>query len=410
MWKFLKDYRDNYRLFSFNSKVFLLGGVFNGLGMAVFGLLFNLYLKEYGYQETQIGNILSFGALGATIIAVPSAMLIERISMKRILLWTTIISSVCSALAIYFHELKLIMLFYFMANMLISVYRVCVAPFFMRNSTPRERIYLFSFQSAMMMLSQLFGFMLGGYLPKILISMGAASTLTQSYEISLYASILASLISIFPFILIKPQAHTPSPRKLMDKLRHYSWGIILKLMIPKLLIGMGAGLVIPFMNLYFKNIFRLDSDSIGFFFSIMQVGLFFGMMLSPLISRKFGMLNSIVLTELFSIPFMLILALTNNLPLAVLAFIFRGTLMNMSVPISANFEMELVKPGEQAFTNAVSMLAWNGAWTISASLGGAIIEKYSFAYSFYVTIILYLVSAISYYLFFGKFKTQRTRK
>ena len=173
-------------------------------------------------------------------------------------------------------------------------------------------------------------------------------------------------------------------------------------MIPKILVGLGAGLVIPFMNLYFKIVFNADSSRIGTYFSIMQVFLFLGMLTAPQLSKRFGMINTIVLTELLSIPFMFILALTTNLPLAVIAFVARGTLMNLNLPVSANFEMELVNPNEQAFTNAISTLSWQGAWTISSWLGGQIIEKYSFAWSFYVTIGFYFLSACSYYIFFRK--------
>ena len=156
------------------------------------------------------------------------------------------------------------------------------------------------------------------------------------------------------------------------------------------------------MNLYFKNEYNLESDTIGIFFSVMQVFLFLGMMSAPYLTKKLGMMQSIVLTELLSIPFMFILAMSRYLPLAVIAFIMRGTLMNMNLPISSNFEMELVKPYEQPFTNAISTFGWQGAWTFSAWAGGQIIEKYSFAFSFYVTIVAYFLSAATYYYFFSK--------
>jgi len=252
------------------------------------------------------------------------------------------------------------------------------------------------------MLSQLLGFIIGGYLPKILQSTGITDNISSAYEYSLYISILGTLISILPFLKIQ-QADIPEKRSnFIQGLTKYNWPIISRLMIPKILVGLGAGLVIPFMNLYFKIVFNADSAKIGSYFSIMQVFLFLGMLSAPQLSKRFGMINTIVLTELFSIPFMLILALSNNLPLAVVAFVARGTLMNLNLPVSANFEMELVNPNEQAFTNAISTLSWQGAWTISSWLGGQIIEKYSFAWSFYVTIAFYFLSACSYYLFFHK--------
>lgn len=74
--------------------------------------------------------------------------------------------------------------------------------------------------------------------------------------------------------------------------------------------------------------------------------------------------------------------------------------MNMNIPISSNFEMELVEDRNRPLTNAVSMLSWNAAWTLSAHFGGGIIEKYSFTLSFFITVGLYFFSAATYYMFF----------
>jgi len=396
----MREYLEKIKMISPNARYFLVGGLFNGLGMSVFSLLFNLYLKDFGYSETVIGHILSAGALGAAVVAVPSAMIIERFHLKHVLILGTLLSSISYGLQVFFQDIQFILFFSFTATMFIIVYRVSVAPFFMRNSTPTERIHLFSLSYAIMMLSQLLGFFIGGFLPKLTMGLGLAGSLTEAYRLSLYTSIVLTMISVIPFLSIEQR---PVPRiksRFVERIRRYNWGIILRLMIPKIFVGMGAGLVIPFMNLYFKIVFKLQAETIGIYFSILQVFMFFGMLAAPFLTRRFGMIKSIVLTELLSVPFMLTLALTHNLPLAVMAFILRGTLMNMNIPISSNFEMELVREADQPFTNAISMLAWNGAWTVSAHWGGRIIEEYSFSFSFYITIALYVISAVTYYFFF----------
>ena len=407
MFRIIKLYYLHTKLFSENAKLFLFGGLFNGIGLSVFSLLFNLYLKEKGFSESQIGQILSWGSLGSAVIAIPAAILLERIHVRKVLIWSTIFAAIAYFMAIYSQLLSLIFFFMFFANSFITVYRVSIAPFFMRNSSKRERIYLFSFHSAITMLSQLIGFTVGGFLPNLLLNINFVDSLPNAYKFSLYFSVVGTLISIIPFFKIEQAAIPEKKTNFLKGLPNYSWSIISKLMIPKILVGLGAGLVIPFMNLYFRTVFQASSASIGSFFSIMQIFLFLGMLSAPQLSRKFGMINTIVLTELLSIPFMFILAISKNLPLAVVAFVARGTLMNLNIPVSANFEMELVKPKEQAFTNAISTLSWQGAWTISAWVGGAIIEKYSFAWSFYITIVLYFMSAISYYIFFGSKKNNK---
>ena len=400
MKNIVKYYLLHIQLFNKNARLFLLSGFLSGLGLAIFGLLFNLYLQENGFTESQIGTILSFGALGSAIMAIPAAILLERYSLKMLLVWSTLLAVISYFMALFSKILSLISLFFLLANMFIIVYRVATSPFLMNNSTKRERIFLFSFNSALAMFAQSIGFLVGGYLPKLFLLSHITTSLLVAYKFSLYISVIGTLVSIIPFLKLPQAPIIQKGFSFIRGFREYNWSILSKLIIPRLLLGLGAGLVIPFMNLYFKNIFHAESTSIGFFFSILQIFLFIGFLSTPLLSKQFGMLNTIVYTQLLSIPFMLYLAISRNLPLSVIAFIARGTLMNLNQPIISNFEMELVKQADRPFTNALSTLTWQGSFTISSWLGGHIIEKYSFGWSFYITIILYLISAATYYLFF----------
>ena len=149
------EYLSSFKLISRNAKLFLLGGVFNGIGMSVFRLLFNLYLKEAGYGEGSIGTILSARSLGAAVIAIPVAILLRRVHAKHILIGATLLASACYAFQVTFNELTLIIVFAFFAHMFFMTYRLVSAPFFMRNSTEKERIYLFSLQAVVFVISQL---------------------------------------------------------------------------------------------------------------------------------------------------------------------------------------------------------------------------------------------------------------
>ena len=61
------------------------------------------------------------------------------------------------------------------------------------------------------------------------------------------------------------------------------------------------------------------------------------------------------------------------LPLALLAYLARQVLMNMSTPIQDNFALELVPPERQSLLNAVKMLSWTGSWTVAARISGELI-------------------------------------
>jgi MFS family permease len=114
------------------------------------------------------------------------------------------------------------------------------------------------------------------------------------------------------------------------------------------------------------------------------------------------MVRTIVFTELASIPFMLILAYSYNFPLVFMAFLLRGALMNMGQPVGTNFAMEMVPKSHQGLMNALLMFAWTSSWMISTRIGGMVIEIYGYTVSLLVAIILYVISALTYFMFFRK--------
>jgi MFS family permease len=373
-----------------------------GLNYSIFALLLNLYFKEIGFTEDLIGEVLSWGAWGMAIISVPAALIIPKVQVKKILIVSVIFAGIFYLLQASFVERTQLLLASFTLGMMSSLARVAAAPFLMRNSTPKERTYLFSLNFGIYLVAAIVGSLGGGYLPNLFSHYVGSGAIAFRY--SLYLSVFLSVLALIPFMMIKPEKKEDEPS--IDK---KSWGkkviaqrgaLFFRLCFPFFILGMGAGLIIPFLNLYFRDRFLLPAGTIGIFFALLQFFMLAGILVGPLLSKKFGMIKTIVSTQLSSIPFMLVLAFTYNLPLAVVSFLFRGALMNMSQPISTNFAMEKVKEKEQALANALLMLSWTASWAASANLGGRLIKAYSFTLPLLITVGLYIISSVLYYFFF----------
>jgi predicted MFS family arabinose efflux permease len=78
--------------------------------------------------------------------------------------------------------------------------------------------------------------------------------------------------------------------------------------------------------------------------------------------------------------------------------------MNMAQPLFTNFAMEKVSHDEQPFTNALLVIAWTAGWGASASIGGMLIERFSYTIPFFTTCALYLLSTALIFTFFIKKK------
>jgi len=407
----IKDYLNHLKLFSKNVRLFLLGAFFVGLSFAGYLLLLNLYLKELSFKEGAIGQVLSMQAWGAVIITLPVAYILQKFQIRKVLIYSTLLASIFYFLLATVLELRGLLLVSFLLGMSITSYRVAAAPFFMRNSSPQERTYLFSLNFGIMIFAGIVGSLGGGYLVSLFNHLFGDQV--GAYRSSLYVAVFFGLLGVIPFYLIKPEKDFNKKGESLVwqfKVLKERGGLLLRLCIPFFIIGLGAGLIIPFLNLYFRDRFQLPAKSIGVYFAILQGFMLAGILLGPVLSKKVGMIKSIVYTQLASIPFMLCLAFSYFLPLAVMSFLLRGSLMNMSQPIATNFSMEKVSEKEQPLTNSVTTLAWTLSWGISANLGGKLIQAYGFTLPLLIAAGLYIFSSILYFSFFSSQKDRELGK
>ena len=391
----VSQYRNNLRLFSRNAWLFLLGTFFTGMGFSGFMLLFNLYLKSAGFPEGRIGNIITAGTLGTLIMAIPASAVIRRFSIKFILILSIPIILISRIAQISTLNYQLIIYSGLIAGLVSVFSQVASAPFFMRNSTAQERPYLFSMNFAFGLVAGILGSMMGGFLPGIIEKAGLVPYLTYRYTMYIFGGLV--LAALLPYLMIKEEPTRGPVERLQVS---SSWRIIMKLFLPNLVTGIGAGLSIPFLNLYFKEVFSASTGSIGIFYGLQQLLMISGLLIAPVLAEKIGKIKTVALSQLISIPFLVIMGITHNLWLAVVAFLIRATMMNMAQPLFSNYAMERVKHSEQPFTNALLVIAWTAGWGASASIGGLLIEHYSYGLPFFTTSLLYLISTILIFAFF----------
>ncbi len=396
----LKDYLNHVKMFTKNARLYLLGVFLIGINFHVFQLLLNLYLKELGFAEGQIGYIISSKAIGSTIIAIPVVLLLGRIKLKPFLLIGCILFGLFSYFIASSQTMILLILFSILSGMAFAIFRVAAGPFYMRNSTRKERTHLFSCAFGTIILSGMAGSITSGKAVTILNEF--TSDIILSYQYTLFGAILIGMTAIIPFLKIKatdPSTEENKIRLTLSQLKRRG-GFYFKITICNFLIGMGAGLIIPFLNLYFHDRFNLEADTIGLFYFVVAFSMVAGSLSGPIIAKRLGLVRTVVITQLISIPFMFILSYSYILPLAFMAFVIRAGLMNLGIPIVSNLSMELSDKTEHGLVNALMMIAWTSSWMISAAAGGRMIEQFGYTTTINTTIIIYIISSLIFYILF----------
>lgn len=385
--------------FSPNARAFLLGSFLLGIGHGAVWVHMNLYYRALGLGEEMIGRILSVGSLGTVLIAIPAAMWVDRFPAQRVFGFAAIGFSVFLGLQLLLPHPGVFLLASGLGAGLFTVHSVAAAPFFMRNASAEERIYLFGFANAIENLATIAAAIGVGQLARWLGARSGSELL--GLRVALGIATFAASLSLLAYLKIRSAPHELGARSIKDYVGARDLPLLFKLTFPGMLVGMGAGLVIPFLNLYFRDRFGQDPRQIGVYFAVSQALTVIGFLLGPPLARRIGSVAACVLTEVLSMPFFLVLAFAQSLPLAVFAFWMRGALMNMNHPISQNFAMEMVPSDQQTVTNSLRMLGWNGSWMISTQVGGWLIQRHGFTPPMCITITLYAIAAAMFWGFFG---------
>ncbi|MCK4643628.1 MFS transporter [bacterium] len=402
----MRDYFHSLSLFSRNVRLFLAGTFFIGIGQSVFMLMFNLYLKEAGYAEGFIGSTLSISSLGQALFSIPLALIMAKMKLRKILLIIPFLLML-SFLALTFGTTKpVIMTASFFRGIFFAVIMVVGPPFFMRNSGEKERTHIFSISFALALASGIFGNVMSGLLYGYAAKF--VSLELHQYRVTLTVGSVIAFLAVLAFILLDTGSMDPEKDKNKKiVLKNFPLGFMAKIALPQLVIGLGAGLVIPFLNLYFRDVWELTPKQIAPIFGVSQAFMFVGISLGPVLKKHMGMVKAVVLTQLLSMPFMFILGFSRVFWMVVISFFLRATLMNMSQPLITNFTMENVSKEFQFTATAILSSAWTGAWVISSWLGGNIIERYGFNIVFLSAIVFYFISSFLYIIFFLKSKRSK---
>ena len=130
------------------------------------------------------------------------------------------------------------------------------------------------------------------------------------------------------------------------------------------LISIGAGQIIPFLNLYVQRKFGLDLTSLNAVFALTSLGTVAAILAQPRLARRFGQITSVVIVQGALIPFLVVLGFSPVLWTVIVAMAVRNSLMNAGNPIFNAFAMEQVTPAERATLSAAMSVLWQIGWVI----------------------------------------------
>jgi len=381
-----------------------------GLGVGIWGVIFYLYLNlgEVGFAPDFIGNMFSVGAIATGLVALPAGLLCERIGTKRTIL-ISLAANLFNIVQIVVLEPSVLLLASLISGLIATLGWVASAPFMMEDTKPQERTFLFSLNFAIWMITGVIGSLLGGIMPDMFNSVlglatGAIAGSAVGYRITLALASVASAAAVVPILLVR--ANHTIPRQEVGALLSFrnmkSWSTIIKFIVPVAIVGLGAGFIIPLFNVFFKLRYSATSETVGTIFALGNVTVGIASLGIPVLSERLGKLRSIVACQFLSMPFIMLVTISPNLALSTGAYLARGTLMQMAIPLENAFQMEMVTENERATTSGLMTMADNIPRAVSSSISGGMMSGSDFYTPFLFTTLTYFASSSLLYVFFRK--------
>jgi MFS family permease len=405
----VKTYLIRLQQFSRNARLLLVSVVLTGGALGVYRLLFNFYALSLGIDESIIGNFITVNSMTALLVALPMGYLADTLGRRRSFLLGGGAVSLAILGMVLWPNLWMLYAMNVVMGAAQSLSGVSFAPFLLENSGEEERTYLFSLSSGFQMISSFAGNSIGGYLPGWIARMKAVeATSSLAYAGALGIIAVISLLGLIPFLAMRTRHLKNVDRSLFAPLGYAArnWAAFSKLILPMLITSIGAGLFMPFMNIFYRVVYRQPDPVIGNVLAWGALAMGIGLLIAPPIADRIGKIQLVVITQGLSIPFLVILGYSPWFWMSAIGHYMRLSLMNMGGPVYNAFVMEKVEPQARAMVASLTSMAWNFGWAFSPSISGFLQVRYGFGPVFLLVIILYSISVTMYWWFFWK-KTNR---
>jgi MFS family permease len=407
-----------------DARLILLTSLVTGAAVSLWWIDFNLYLAALGYSTATIGVVSTIASLAGALVAFPASAASDRVG-RRVVLLAGVLAGVVALAALLVSELlAVVIVSAALWTMGFNAFQVVIAPYLTEHSTPDHRNELFAIQFAIQNVTNIGAAILGGIVATTVAGwLGLAAGGPGVYKVILVLMLALSALGLAVVsrltddrparvgrerlrALGEPAAFPADPRRsrtllgitIRDRER------FLRLVFPGFLISIGAGQVIPFLNVFVQGKFGLDLAQLNAVFALTSLGTVLAILAQPRLARRFGQITSVVLVQAASIPFLVVLGFSPVLWTVIAAMAVRNSLMNAGNPIFNAFAMEQVTPAERASLAAAMSVLWQVGWVIGgtwyALLQATLGFETGYAVNFLTIIMLYSIATLLYWAWF----------
>lgn len=400
-------YYDFFKNISRNVKLYLGIIFFVTIVSSAYNVLFGIYLKNVGFTEAFVGQILSINTMGIAFGAIPMAIFAERLNRKKTIIFGMLLMVISNLIVLNVQVPMVMQIFAFIFGIGNSTLMILQAPIIYDNTPDQHRITAFSMAFVLQNVAFVLGSLVLGHLSGWITHYVGPISANRWVLNAATSLIFVGIIIAFRFagdeMTAKKHEHTIKETLdgILNGYRRMLVGKPLFYLVQVSLIGLGAGMIVPFFSMYLKYTLQTTDGIVGNIMAISQIGTVIGGLIVPPLAKKLGRVRTVIICQLLSIPFLISISFPQGIIIITISFFFRSSLMNMAGPIIGNLAMEIVDEETRTYMSSMVSLVSHLFRAVGIYIGGYLMFKYDYNTPYYFTIICYLIGT---YILYNVFK------
>lgn len=424
-----------WRALGIGARRYLLHLAILTLSLSFVALYYNLAVLALGYSRSFLGILQTVTQAVAALLSLPLWLGVQRLGLRAAIAASVALYAAGILLFAAVPQAALLVCSAALMGMASVLMQVTAAPLMMRLSNDATRDYLFSASAAVAIGLSGIGNLSAGFLADALgHALGAPADSGVTYRAVFAIAGVGVLASLPPLLLIREPGRTPDPPLLERAIAPINaeesfdnlpprlafarqWlvrlptplrallrkpALVVKLLLPPFLISWGAALLIPYLNLYFRERFGLDNRALGALFAGFDVATGLASLTGPALAARLGKMRAVAVTRAIGVPMLLILGAASDLWLAIAAALARVVAFNMAAPLYDAYAMEQTEESARPFMIGLLGAAYSVGFLIAPLISTFVQERHGFGPLFIATATLYALSVAVTWWFFGK--------
>jgi MFS family permease len=387
----------------------IAAGFVRAMTVGFIGVVLAVLLYRSGLNSMQIGFVIGAGLAGAAVATSLSALYVDRWGRRRSLALLSALAAV-PAFALAWRPGFVPLLALSFVGMLNAMGSDRSAAFAIEQAIipglvdDRRRTWTLAWYNVALDTGLAVGSLLAA-IPALL-SHWFGVNLLAGYRYVLCGLGTLGIASLAAYLLLSRSAEAAEGRNLKaHRVSPETKRVISKLAALFSLDAFGGGfLADALISYWFFRRFGVPEQSLGVLFAVIHVLNAMSHLGAAWLSRRIGLVNTMVFTHLPSSLFLMAVPFAPSFPVAAFLLLCREALVEMDVPTRQSYTAAVVRAEERTFAAGITNVARNVGWAASSSFSGIFMRTISLAAPIFIGSSLKIIYDIALFVSFRRLR------